>query len=226
MVADALSHELLPLIIGGDCTITLGVLAAIIDSRSDVGVVYIDGSPDLNTPDDSPTGILDSMGAAHMLGLGDLRLRAVGPRDPMISADQIAFFGHERAVMNPAEAERLAGHVAGGGLSMSVAEARPTVGASARAMAAALEDRCGALLVHFDVDVIDAIDFPGGNVAQFNTGLSFAEAADALAACLASPNLGAVVVTEFNPQRDPDGDQARRLADALATGLRIHAPGP
>jgi arginase len=216
----ALQADLLPLVIGGDCTITLGVVGAFVSARSDPGLAYIDGSPDLNTPDDSPTGILDSMGAAHLLGLGDPRLARVGPTYPMLAEDRIAFFGYTPEVMNPAEAERLSQHVARGGLACSASAARPSVGASARAMSAALAARAGAVVVHLDVDVIEAVDFPGGNVPQFNTGLTFAEACQALDAFVDEPKLGAIVITEFNPDRDRAGELADRLVRAIVDSLR------
>jgi len=220
LVDRALQADLFPLVIGGDCTITLGVVSAFASTGADPGVAYIDGSPDLNTPDDSPTGILDSMGASHLLGLGDPRLARVGPTYPMLAEDRIAFFGYTPEAMNPAEADRLSEHVARGGLACSASAARPSVGASARAIGAALAARAGTIIVQLDVDAIEAVDFPGANVPQFNTGLTFAEACQALDAFVDDPKLGAIVITEFNPDRDRAGEHAGRLVRAIVDSLR------
>src|SRR5690348_16763371 len=55
----------LPLVLGGDCTITLGVL-----SGSGGGLVYFDGDADLTTPERSTSAVADTMGMTHMLGGG------------------------------------------------------------------------------------------------------------------------------------------------------------
>jgi arginase family enzyme len=87
-------------------------------------------------------------------------------------------------------------------------------------MSAALAARAGAVVVHLYVDVIEAVDFPGGNVPQFNTGLTFAEACQALDAFVDEPKLGAIVITEFNPDRDRAGEHADRLVRAIVDSLR------
>lgn len=56
-----------PLVIGGDCTIELGVLSGILRAGGDPALLYFDGGVDLRTPETNPTGILDSMGVAHMV---------------------------------------------------------------------------------------------------------------------------------------------------------------
>src|SRR5580692_6177497 len=56
----------LPLVLGGDCTITLGALAGF----GDGGLVYFDGDADLTTPERSVSAVADTMGMTHMLGGG------------------------------------------------------------------------------------------------------------------------------------------------------------
>ncbi len=48
----------LPLVLGGDCTITLGALAGF----GDGGLVYFDGDADLSTPERSDSAVADTMG--------------------------------------------------------------------------------------------------------------------------------------------------------------------
>jgi arginase family enzyme len=60
----------LPLVVGGDCTITLGVIAGFRRRHPDVGLVYLDGDTDVGLPDSGGSGILDSMGVSHLLGRG------------------------------------------------------------------------------------------------------------------------------------------------------------
>ena len=76
-VADAVEFAArdgsLVLVLGGDCTITLGVLAGLQRVEPDAGLAYFDGDADLGTPE-AGSGILDAMGIAHLLGLAETEL--------------------------------------------------------------------------------------------------------------------------------------------------------
>src|SRR5207302_6538615 len=86
----------LPLVLGGDCTITLGVLAGF----GEAGLVYFDGDADLNTPERSDSAVADTMGMTHMLGGGSPRLAGLGSRSPMLRPDQVALFGFDPAELD------------------------------------------------------------------------------------------------------------------------------
>ena len=50
-VASAVDRDLIPLVLGGDCTITLGVVAGLLRRHDDLGLIYFDGDADLTTPE-------------------------------------------------------------------------------------------------------------------------------------------------------------------------------
>lgn len=79
--------------------------------------------------------------------------------------------------------------------------------------------------MHFDVDAIDSTDCPLAHFPHFNTGLSLAEAGECLGQLLTAPGLAAIVVTEVNPDHDPDGLQLRRLVDMLASAMGTAVTG-
>jgi arginase len=111
-VEAALRAEQVPLVFGGDCTIELGVVAGALRSGRDgeLGLLYVDGHADLNTPLTSPSGILDSMGVAHMVaedGTAE-ELSRVGPRFPLLAEEMIVLFGYNPRELNDAEADVLA----------------------------------------------------------------------------------------------------------------------
>ncbi len=58
-------------------------------------------------------------------------------------------------------------------------------------------------------------DFPAGDVPHYH-GLSFDDAMSALDVFIASRKFTALVITEFNADRDPDGALAVRFVDAIA----------
>lgn len=66
----AVANRAWPLVVGGDCTITIGVLAALTKRFTNLGLIYLDGDVDLNTPETTNSGIFDGMVLAHVLGEG------------------------------------------------------------------------------------------------------------------------------------------------------------
>jgi arginase len=84
-----------------------------------------------------------------------------------------------------------------------------------------LERQAERLIVHFDVDVIDFVDFPAADVLQAKQGMTFADAFAALNIFCASPKFAGLVLTEFDPDHDDiDCTLAKRLIEALAQALR------
>ncbi|GAA1080428.1 arginase family protein [Kitasatospora arboriphila] len=209
----------LPLVIGGDCTITLGVTAALVARRPDTGLIYFDGDVDLSVPDSTVSGVLDTMVLAHLLGEGAPELAGLGPRTPLLTADAVTAFGHDPVEVNAAERERLARY----GLRTHPCTGLTAPGAdpvaAARAVRSDLAERYAHLLLHFDVDVIDSTELPLADFPHFNQGLPLAVALDCLAEFARAPQLAAVVVTEINPLRDQDGSLVRTLTDGLVRAL-------
>lgn len=206
-----------PLVLGGDCTITLGVIAGLIRHLPDLGLMYVDGDVDLHTPADTTSGIFDGMGMAHIIGMGADELSRLGPRYPLLPQENIVLFGYnlDSGWVDDIEIERLqqcsmirypAGHIRG------------TAAEASREALERLEDRATHILVHFDVDVIDDVGFPVADVPHQH-GLSFSQAMQALRVFLCTPKFAGLVVTEFNDARDPDGTYAEQLVTAITERL-------
>ena len=94
----------LPLVLGGDCTITLGAL----DGFGEGGLVYFDGDADLTTPERSGSAVADTMGMTHMLGGGSPRLARLGSRYPLLRPDRVVLFGFDPAELDTGEWTELA----------------------------------------------------------------------------------------------------------------------
>lgn len=213
------ARGVLPLIIGGDCTITLGVLAGVTRHRANVALAYLDGDADLSTPLTTRSGILDAMGVAHMLAIDGAAepLMSIGDRIPLLAGHRLALVGYDESDVDDRSRQLLEDRGVHRFPAVSV-RGRATVAAGA--VLAALGDRDG-LIVHFDVDVIDSTELPLGQYPHFNAGLSFHDAMETLTGLCHAPDVVAIVVTEVNPDNDPEGRYLPRLVDALATGLGL-----
>jgi arginase len=93
LVADVDAHGSIPLVIGGDCTITIGVVAGMQRRRPHLGLFYFDGDADLSTPETTASGVLDAMGVAHLIGLADTELAGLAGQRPMLADQRLVLFG-------------------------------------------------------------------------------------------------------------------------------------
>lgn len=111
-VVTAVRNGTVPLVIGGDCTITLGVLAGLLMDENRVSIAYFDGDADLSTPTTTQSGVLDAMGVAHMLDLDGAadELAGLGERRPLIAGSEIALIGFEESELDGEEQTQLTHH--------------------------------------------------------------------------------------------------------------------
>ena len=222
-VAAALAADAAVLVLGGDCTVELGTVAAALRQTDNVGLVYIDLDTDLNTPQSTRDGALDWMGVAHMLGVAGTapELAALGPRTPMLRPEQVLFFANDN--VEPFE-RQLIDEL--GIREVRLAEVAANPAGAARSVATGWAAQFDRLLIHLDVDVLDFIDFPIAENTRREGGLWFDQLMAALAPLLAAPNWTTLTITELNPDHtDADGDTlrtfTRTLADILAASPRL-----
>jgi arginase len=221
-VREALAVSARVLVLGGDCTVGVGTVAAHVSERDRLGLVYFDLHPDLNTPDSVRPGALDWMGMAHMLAVDGVteELSSIGPRRPLLEDDQVQFFSYGPEQTKPFEHEvldrrRLA--------RVPVDEVAADPEGAATRMLLEFGDRFDRLVVHFDVDVIDFTDAPLSEETGRNQGLSFDAALGALAVIVANERVTGLTVTELNPLHgDQEGRSIGRFVDRLADCLAPH----
>ena len=212
----AVERGTIPLVLGGDCSITLGVIAGLLRRQPDLGLIYFDGDADLTTPETTHSGIVDSMVLAHLLGDGAADLARIGPRYPLLPQDRVALFGFHPFEVEPTELRRLEGSSMLRYPVTSMDGHPAELAADARAR---LEARAAAIAVHFDVDVMDSAEIPLADWPHYDA-LEFGEAMRCLTVFVSSPKLAALVVTEINPDHDPDGLLIRRFIDGFADALQ------
>ena len=215
-VERAVERELIPIVLGGDCTITLGVVAGLLRHQPDLGLIYFDGDADLTTPETTHSGIFDSMGVAHLIGQGDPDLAHIGPRFPLLEQDRIILFGFHPYEIEPEESRVLEASAMAKYPVTSMDDRPVEFATQARAR---LEERARAIALHFDVDVMDSAEMPLADWPHYDA-LSFGDAMRCLSVFVGSPKLAALVVTEINPDHDPDGLLVRQFIDAFAGAMR------
>jgi arginase len=189
-----------PLLVGGDCPVILGALAALHADAGRAGLLFVDGHEDAWPPLASPTGeAADSeLGLALGLfgtGLGP-RLRAVLPRiDP---ADVAAVGPRDSAELAAAGVASLDGRLG--------ALIRPT-GLTADRYAAAVAGLPPLWWLHTDLDVLATAELAAVDYPQPG-GLTWDQLGDLTATALAADGCAGWSVCIYNPDLDPRRDGA------------------
>lgn len=197
-----------PLVIGGDCSVLLGIGVALA-TRGGTGLVHVDGHTDFRHPGNSEDcASVAGEDLAAAVGLHWPAIADIDGLGPYFDPQRVVHIGHRDDDDEADEARATLG------LVISAAHATEKTPDDVRA---ATQDVAGrGYWLQVDVDVLDAsvmpaVDSPdpgGLNTAQLR----------ALLVHLAPSAIGASV-TVFDPDLDPDGRYARLLADVLVDGL-------
>ncbi len=211
--ADVLRSGRVPMLLGGDCTITLGVLAGTQRVHPDAGLAYFDGDADLSTPARTRGGVMDAMGIAHLLGIADSELARLDGPAPMLTDERLVMLGYDPGDPDAFDGEVLASRP--GLVHHSYRELLVAPEKLAHETVDALEAAASRIVVHFDVDAVDSNDLPLGNFPHYGTGVPLDTAGSVLEILCSTSRLAAIVLTEVNPSHDPSGRSVARYVEAV-----------
>jgi len=197
-----------PVVLGGDCTLLLGVFQALPRGS---GLWFVDGHADFFDGETSPTGEAADMDLAILTGHGPPGL--LEGEGPLVDPAAVVLLGHrpdelhpdvalENARLDPAIHALTAPQVRRRGAERAGEEA-----------AARLAERPAWL--HLDLDVLDEAALAAVTYPQ-PCGLGWDELVALARPLVAATGLLGVSVADFNPDRDPAGSDAVRVVDALA----------
>lgn len=202
-----------PLVIGGDCSLLLGVFAHLRPSLGEVGLWFVDGHPDSFAGSDSETGETADQELAILTGDGPAALTGLGQTEPMVTAGHVAIIGHRTADLVPASEAELA-RLAEDVLTIDAPAVVRDPPAAGR-LAADWADQVGLpMWLHLDVDVLDPSAMPAVTYPQ-DGGPDLDQLEAVLTPLGAAPNLLGVSVADFRPDLDPAGEYAAQLVRLL-----------
>src|SRR5262245_17766784 len=199
-----------PLLVGGDCPVILGALAALQAEQGRAGLLFVDGHEDAWPPRLSPTGEAADCELGLALGLFDADLdpplravlpridardvAAVGPRDldELTAAGVPTLAGTLRALIRPAQLE-----------------------ANAGAAAAALP---APWWLHTDLDVLASSELAAVDYPQPG-GLTWSQLSDIISAALAAEGCAGWSVCIYNPDLDPGREDADTIISHLTQAI-------
>ncbi|WP_241961791.1 arginase family protein [Rhodococcus opacus] len=96
-----------PLVVGGDCSILLGIFPALRRHLGSLGLWFVDGHPDYLDGRSSDTGETADMELAVLTGVGNDELIALAGMPPMVRACDTVLIGHRTGGLDAASAAEL-----------------------------------------------------------------------------------------------------------------------
>lgn len=176
----------LPVVIVGECTASIGVVAGLQQANRDFTLVWYDAHGDFNTHETTPSGFIGGMPLAMLCGRGEQTIVAgagakIHPESQVILTDA--------RDLDPGEKEAVAG---------SAMTHLPDV---ADVLKLKLPDK--PIYVHFDSDVLRLADMAAVNYPA-QGGSDLATVAASLAHLAQTGHVTAISVTLWNPDLDED----------------------
>jgi arginase len=202
-----------PLLLGGDCPVLLGPLAAIRDGGSTPGLLMLDGHEDAWPPRVSSTGEGSDSEIAIALGRVTDLPEPLGRLVPLLGPPNLALLGprdHEELLT--AGVESLRDQVS---FFADDAEVTAAFGAGEDPAEAALEAiAADAFWLHVDLDVL-ATDAFGAVDYRQPGGLAWDELDRLATTAATAAGCRGMSVVIYNPDLDPERTDARKVIDFL-----------
>jgi arginase family enzyme len=182
--------------------VVIGTTAALMAASSqNIHVLYVDGDFDDATPE---PGRCQSAAACAVWLLTRDSPFWIGPP---LRPSQVSVIGWTNPSRSPSRYN-----------SMSLAEVRSAGPREAAIQALKAVPASAALLLHFDIDVLQKRDMPAAYFPHAE-GLSLSECTELLGVFLKDPRIRIIEISEYASLRDLDRDYVNKLVDLLTEGL-------
>ncbi len=221
-VTDGLENERLPLILGGDHSLSIGTVAAVARhyrARNErIGLIWIDAHADMNRPETTPSGNIHGMSLAVLMGRGPDRLTSISGEAPAVRPENVTVLG----VRQLDQGERdLISELGVRVITMSEIDERGVAACMNEALERANDGTVGFHL-SYDLDSLDPVVAPGvGTPVQ--GGLTYREGHLVCEKAAATRRIVSLELVELNPVLD-DRNRTAHMAVGLvgsALGRRI-----
>lgn len=207
-VGAMLDRQALPLLLGGDCRMLVGIFMALAQKKTDAGLVFLDGHGDFHSPETSPSGDPADMELAILTGRGPEGITRIAGKYPLLKDEDVVVYGIrawdgiEGSSIEVYDRQRIKDdgieQCVGKGLKRFSQKGLP-------------------LWLHFDVDVLDPelmpVMFPEAD------GLTFEEARDLLGLVWSSGRVIGMSIACYHPRLDEDGRAGEQLVTLISKVL-------
>jgi arginase len=212
-ISEQLDMDRFPLVLGGDCSILLGIMPAL-KRRGNYGLVFLDAHADFYLPHQSVTGEVADMDLAMVTGHGPDILTNILGLKPYVEEKNVIHIGQrdeEEAARYGSADIRLSGiHCYSLAMIKEQGLQQTMTAIAAQVNAWPLD----GYWLHFDTDVLRDEDNPAVDY-RLPGGLTFAEVAYIQEILLHTGRITGISVSIYNPALDKGKNVARQLVQLL-----------
>jgi arginase len=204
-LGEILERGSFPLLLGGDCSMLVGIFSAFAHRDMQVRLVFLDGHADFCTPETSASGDPADMELAILTGRGPDRIVRIAGKYPLLQDRDVVVYGI-----------RAWDHISESDIAVYDKRRITEIGVKH-----AVEEGLGRwnlpLWLHFDVDVLDPALMP----VMFPEpgGLTFEQTLEFLRLVWASGRVIGMSIACYHPRLDRDGNAGVRLVTLLSDVL-------
>jgi arginase len=209
LVSIEIEKKNFPIVLGGDCSILIGVLLGL-RRIGRYGLFFIDGHSDFYQPTASTTGEVADMELAIVSGRGPDILSNIEGLKPFVVDEHIVVFGYRDADQSASYGSHNVRDTRMRVLDLSNVRNLGINEAASLAVSHLLtnEDLSG-FWIHLDADVLDDRIMPAVDYRLDNGGLEFSELSHILKTLTSSQKAIGMTLTIYNPNLDPSGSIAK-----------------
>jgi arginase len=219
IVGIEIEKENFPIVLGGDCSILIGVLLGL-RKIGRFGLFFIDGHSDFYQPQASTTGEVADMELSIVSGRGPDILSNIEGLKPLVLDNDIVVFGYRDAEQSMSYGSNNVRNTNMQVLALSDVRNLGLKKAASLATSNILtnEDMSG-FWIHLDADVLDDKIMPAVDYRMGNGGLDFSELSYLLKTLISSQKVIGMTITIYNPNLDPGGSIAKNFVSSIVAGL-------
>ncbi len=204
----------LPVVLGGDATISVALMAGLRRQAASLGLIHIGRYADLHTPMRTEDGLVEPMTVSHLVGQGAPEMVRFWKDPPLVREPDLVLFGLGES--DEIDRERL------GRLAVRrfpVARIRRD-GARAAAETALERLRAGKrdFVVHLSLDVFSSEEVPGCSRSVAG-GLTIAEVREALNCFAARASFAGLSISGYDSALDSEGRGAKAVVDLVVEAM-------
>lgn len=218
-VADTISKKHFAFVLGGDCSILLGIMPAL-KARGKYGLIFIDAHADFYEPEKSETGEVADMDLAIITGRGPEILTNINNLQPYVKDENVIHVGQRDWEETKKFGSQDIRETNIKCVSLADIEKKGIGKIMANILQHIDQIEVDGFWIHFDTDVLSdeinpAVDYriPGG--------LLFAQTEYLIRNLLLTGRMTGISVTIFNPSLDKNGSISKNLTESLGRAFDI-----
>jgi arginase len=212
-VTEVVNDGNFPLVLGGDCSILIGIMPAL-KLKGSYGLIFVDAHADFYESERSTTGEVADMDLAIVTGRGPSVLTNIHNLQPYVKDENVIHIGQrdiEETIKYESRDIRESGITC---FSLADIEEQGIEKITVAALQYAKGLDVESFWIHFDTDVL-ADEINPTVEYRLPGGLLFSQVEYLFSNLLTTVPIAGMSVTIFNPWLDPDGSIARNIVNSI-----------